>query len=93
MQHNFARYIVFEASLQILKGEVKEMAWWNKGEPQEDAAFIESAKVVADSLADSDFVRDVELNTGKNLRDQISVEELEDMQKEANMRRWGPRRN
>lgn len=87
-----ARVAIFEHCLGIVKGTVK-MAWWRRDTEDDDKTFVESTNIINAALGDGDFVNRIEAQTGKNLREQLSVEEVEEMNKEANLRRWGNRRN
>lgn len=87
------KIVPIEFCLEVAKGDVPIMAWWRKGSLEEDQVFVQSVEAVTKALADSDYVREVELRTGKNLRDQVTAEEIEEMHKEAKLRSMGPIRN
>lgn len=79
----------FAAALSVFAGA---MAWWHKGGPKEDELIAEAADVVIDTISDGDKVSKIERATGRNLRDQISVEEAKQIDEERRWHRW-PRRN
>lgn len=86
------RWADWNAALAILGGTGFVMSWFRKGSVEEDAMVIEATNVIFDNLANADQVKQIEVMTGKNLRDQITVEELLDMEKEREMRSF-TRRN
>lgn len=63
------------------------MAWWRKGTPAEDTEVSQVNDIIIDTITDSDMVSRIERNNGRNLRDQISIEQLEDMNRERELRR------
>lgn len=76
------------AAISVLSGLC---AWWRKGSDEEDAMVSEAADTVIDAVADADTMRAIELGTGINLRDQLSVEEAMNMHEERTLRRFGRR--
>lgn len=88
----FLKLLAFDFYLSVVKGTC-DMAWWQKGSVEEDEMLVNATDSIASALSDGDFVKQVELATGKNLRDQLTVEELKKMQDEVNYRRMGVRRN
>lgn len=77
----------FYVSLAVVKGTFL-MAWWRKGSKEEDETYIEAADIILDCLADGDGVQLIDRATGRNMRDQMTVEEAEEMYKEAKLRSW-----
>lgn len=63
-------------------------AWFRKGSHAEDEIVAESADIVINSLSDADLVGRVDMHTGKNLRDQLSVQEAEELNRERELRRF-----
>lgn len=61
----------------------------NKG----DREIIESGELVLDKLSDAEFVRKIEVMTGKNLRDQITLEKANDIREEVELLKMGNSRN
>ena len=90
-QHTEAIHKLFEFSgaLSVLVGA---MAWWRKGSQDEDAVVAEAADLVLGALSNADDTRGVECVAGRNWRDQVSVEEAIEMDKERELRRF-ERRN
>lgn len=79
------------ALLTEVKGE--EMSWFRKGSEQEDELVVEANSVIFDALANADVVREIEAETGRNLREQLTVEEVMEMERESKLRGWGVGRN
>lgn len=67
--------------------------WWRKGSPEEDQVVARAAHELIEGVTDADAVNKVELHTGINLRDQISLEEIEDWHQDRHLRGFGPQRN
>ena len=63
------------------------MSWWRKGTPQEDEVVSHAAQELIEGVVSADTVSKVELHTGVNLRDQVSIEEIEDWAKDRDIRR------
>lgn len=80
----------FSAALGVLAGAC---AWWRRGSADEDAMVSDAADTVLDTLADADTVSRIDCLTDRNLRDQLSVEEAEELHRERELRRFGCRRN
>lgn len=78
----------FASALAIATG----LATWRRGGPQEDKTVAESCDLVIDTIANADKVNTIDRSTGKNLRDQISLGELEELNRERQDRRF-TRRN
>jgi len=67
---------------------------WRAGEiKKEDKEIIEAHEFVMDSLSDADLCAKVELATGKDLREQMSVDQAIDLVTEVGMLRMGNQRN
>jgi hypothetical protein len=66
--------------------------WLRKGSTAEDNVFAEAAEIVLDAVANADNVRTIDCVTGRNLREQLTVEECLDMARERDLRRM-PGRN
>lgn len=69
------------------------MAWFRKDSAEEDKVVGEAADVLISGVSDADKVSKIDLHTGKNLRDQMTVEEAEKINREGELRRFGWRRN
>lgn len=54
------------------------LAWRAGTVKPEDREIIEAHELVIESLSDADLCRNVELETGKDLRDQLTMQEVED---------------
>jgi len=77
----------FYVALAVVKGTFL-MAWWRKGSKEEDETYIEAADIILDCVADADGVALIDLGTGRNMRDQLTIEEAEEMYDEARLRSW-----
>lgn len=78
----------FVEATTILAGAT---VWWRKGTREEDEMISYAADVVLDNLSDSDNVRKIKDLTGKDLRDQLTVEEAMELDKERTLRRFSRR--
>jgi hypothetical protein len=83
-------YFEFVGALTTLAGA---MAWWRRDTPEEDAAVVAATDVVLEALSDGDRVERVNCVQHKNMRDAVSVQEAIDMASEAELRRFGWKRN
>ena len=70
-----------------------EKGWWRKGSPQEDEVMAHAASELLNGVGDADNVSKIELKTGINLRDHVTIEEAEDWAKDRDLRGFGNRRN
>lgn len=82
------RIFEFTGALSVLTGA---MAWWRRGSQDEDKVVAEAADTVLDALSNADDTRGVECLTNRNWRDQVSVGEAIEMDKERRLRRFGRR--
>ena len=69
------------------------MAWWRKDSPEEDAIIVEAHTLVLDSICNADETRRVEAVTGRNWRDDLTVEDAMRLHEEAELARYGKGRN
>lgn len=69
------------------------LAWLSKKIKPEDQDIIDAHEFVGDKLGDSDFVRKTELLTGKNLREQLTVQQMQDLEREIKLLKMGNQRN
>ncbi len=83
------RFFEFTGALAVI---TSAMAWWRKDSPADDAMVSEAADVVLGTLSDADTVSKVDLHTAKNLRDQLTIEEAIELNRERELRRF-ERRN
>lgn len=65
--------------------------WWRKGSKEEDEVVSQAADELIGGVCDADSVGNVQQNVGVNLRDQVTIEELEDWHKDRQLRRMGNR--
>lgn len=78
----------FTGALSILAGG---MAWWRKGSTAEDETVSAAADTVLDALSDADTVRKIDCLTDRNLRDQLTIEQAMELDRERELRRFGRR--
>jgi hypothetical protein len=69
------------------------MAWGSGKIRLEDKEVIDAHELIVGSVSDADFCERVKLATGKDLRDQLSVTEIEELNKEVKLLRMGNGRN
>lgn len=69
------------------------MKWFRKDSAEEDQVVAEAAKTVTEGLSDADFNGRVERANGRNLRDQMTVEQAEEIENEGKLRGFGWGRN
>lgn len=67
--------------------------WWRKGSPEEDQVVAHAAHELIEGVVNADQVNQVQASMGVNLRDQVTIEEIEDWAKDRNLRGFGNRRN
>lgn len=85
----FEELLKFAGALSVATGT---MTWFRKGSKEEDEIVSESCDILIDEVLDADKVNKIDLHTGRNIRDQLTVEQLEDMERERTLRRF-PGRN
>ena len=79
----------FVGALSVLAGILD---WSRKGSQAEDAMVAAAADVVLDAISDGDMVEHINCIHHKNLRDQVTVEQAIELDRERTLRRW-PWRN
>ena len=80
--------VKFSGALAVVTGA---FAWWRKGSDDEDAMHAAAADTILDTLSDADTVARVDLHTGRNLREQLTVEQAMELERERNLRRFARR--
>ena len=60
---------------------------------QEEQEELEANKIVLETLADADLVREVEFHSLKNLRDQLTIEEVQALYERQRLLEMGDRRH
>lgn len=78
------KLLEFIGSLSLITGAMT----WRRGGPKEDEIVILAADTVLDTLSDSDKVGKIDLHTGKNIREQLTIEQVEELHKEREYRKW-----
>lgn len=61
--------------------------WWRKGSTEEDEVVSAAANELISGVCDADTVGNVEKNVGINLREQVTVAELQDWAADRDLRR------
>lgn len=89
-QFDYSRLFEVVGALGVLTGA---MAWWRKDTDAEDATVAAAADTVLDAIADADFCRTVECVTGRDLREQLTVEDALRLHEERELARMGKGRN
>lgn len=80
--------------LPIFLGSTALLMSWLSGKLRpEDKEILEAHEFIQSAISDGDLVSKVELHTGKNLRDQLTPEELEDINEHVKLLRMGNNRN
>lgn len=89
--------------LEIVRRWGRAMLWWRLGirrsnvglfgflgdKSKDDEQTAEAHEFVLDTVSDADTTRRVWFKTGKHLRDQLTVEEAEQLHQEAEEKKWG----
>jgi hypothetical protein len=87
--HYWAKLFEFLGASAVASGA---MSWFRRGSKEEDEMVAAAHDVNLNGLSDADFNRGVECMTDRNLRDQMSVEQAENLNRERELRRF-PNRN
>jgi hypothetical protein len=87
---NWQNFGEFMTALSVVTGA---MSWWRKGSENDDKVYVQAADLILDSISDADKVNKIKDNTWNDLRDQLSIEEAEEMHEERELRRFGWGRN
>lgn len=74
----------FVGAISVLSG----LMTWRRGGPKEDEIVVAAADTILDSLSDADKVNTVDLHSGKNMRDQITIEQAQELHNERELRSW-----
>lgn len=83
------KFFAFTGALSFL---MARQGWWRKDGPGDDEIVSDACELVIDSIADADSVNQIDKATGRNLRDQLTVEQLQEMRQESDLRKF-PNRN
>lgn len=67
-------------------------AWW-RGGPEEDKVITEAARELIEGISNADTVNKIKNETTLNLRDQITVDEVEKWAADRDWHGWGVKRN
>ena len=74
--------LVFESSLAV-----SLLGLFGKPGMEDDQMVVDCHEMVLDAISDADATSKVECRTGENWRDQLTVEEVEDIRRDADLRR------
>jgi hypothetical protein len=78
-------FVLRFANLRMILGG--QMSWFRKGSAEEDRVVSEAAEELIKGSMDADMVNKVDLHTGINLRDHVTIEEIEDWARDRDLRR------
>lgn len=81
------------ANLRTFIGGIVGKKWWRPGSPEEDEVVAHAAHELIEGVMDADGVNKIQDGVGVNLRDQVTVEEIEDWDKDRRLRGFGNQRN
>ena len=90
MTAEWAKLFEVVGAMGVLAGA---MAWWRDDTPAADEMVAKAADVVLEALSDADQARTIECVTGRNYREDVTVEEAMRLHDERELRRMGVRRN
>jgi len=76
----------------VLRRE-RVMKWFVKDSPSEDRVVAEANAYILKTLSDADTVGQIEAGTERNVRDQLTVEQAEELYQEERLRNFGHKRN
>ena len=62
----------FAGALSVVSGA---MAWWRKDSIENDKVVAESCDILIEGVSDADNANKIDLYTGRNVRDQLTVEQ------------------
>ena len=70
------------------------LSWLRTMDHGDDDDVVKIAHgIVTDTISDSDMVREIERRTGENVRDQLTVKEMEEIAEEVRLLGMGDERN
>lgn len=84
------KFTHWQTSLKLWRSR---MAWFHRGSEAEDKILADVANELIDGVSNADQVNTTEAKHGRNLRDQMTVEEALEMRREADLRGFGFGRN
>lgn len=84
-----SKYFEFAGALATLAGIFR---WPRQGSQAEDEMVAAAADTVLEAVSDADATRTVDCRTGRNWRDQVTLEEAVALGEERDLRKW-PWRN
>lgn len=87
---DFSRLFEVLGAMSVITGA---MAWFRRDTDAEDVTIAEAADVVLAALSDADFCRTTECVTGKDLREQMTLEQAIRLHEERELARMGKGRN
>lgn len=90
MTAEFAKLFEVLGAMGVVAGA---MAWFRQDTEAEDAMVAAAADVVLEAISDADQARTIECVTGRNYRQDLTVEEAIALHEERELRRMGARRN
>lgn len=69
------------------------MKWFHRGSEAEDKIVAQAGEMLIEGIANADDVNTVKALHGRDRREQFTVEQVEEMRREVELRKFGFRRN
>lgn len=85
------RWINWLLAIEYIRRGSQAMSWFRKGSEEEDKMVASANGVILDTLSDADTVKLIEGSTKKNLRDQVTVEQATELNRERELRGFSRR--
>ena len=83
---NLSAMIDYEVVVFVIGGILSGLFGSGKSNDEDDVIVVDAHGIVIDALSDADRTAVTEVVTGRNWRDQITVEQAEDIAKEKELR-------
>lgn len=85
---NFTDALGELVKFMVAVSSITSLMTWRRDGPREDQSFIEASDYVLDSLSDADKTSKIELHNARNIRDQLTIEQVEELYNEKIIRSW-----
>ncbi len=90
MSPGYSKLFEFSGALLVAMGA---MTWWRQDSDEENETVIAANDLVLGALSDADTTGKVWAVTGRDWRDDVSIEDAERLNEERELRKMGNRRN
>jgi hypothetical protein len=78
----------------IVSSSMTMLSLWGKRRLRlEDQEVIDAHELIVEAIGDGDLCERIKMATGKDLREQMTVEEVEELEQEVKMLKMGNMRN